>query len=169
MVRGSVYFIQAGNRIKIGFSTRPLDRLKDLQTSHPSELEIIGTLPGTMATEAALHERFRQFRTRGEWFIASSEILRYVELTTPEGQARVKARPVPPPVRCEPPSPAVLEFKAIGRQLSSRRSKLPEAARPFVSNLIEQIDRVVDDASLERMRPFMAYQQRRLAEALHVR
>jgi hypothetical protein len=33
--QGRIYFISAGDKIKIGFSTRPLDRLKALQTAHP--------------------------------------------------------------------------------------------------------------------------------------
>jgi hypothetical protein len=46
-------------------------------------------------------------------------------------------------------------FKALGRELSRRRSELPADARPHASNLIEQIDNIHDDADLARLKPFM--------------
>jgi hypothetical protein len=49
--QGRIYFIRAGDKIKIGFSTRPLDRLRNLQTAHPGCLEIIGTMRGAISLE----------------------------------------------------------------------------------------------------------------------
>lgn len=90
--KGWVYFIQAGDKIKIGFSTRPLNRLRDLQTSNPGALEIIGTMQGTKAYEHRLHERFKRFRVRGEWFRSTAALTRLIDAYTPEGIARQEAR-----------------------------------------------------------------------------
>jgi hypothetical protein len=61
---GYVYFIQAGHHIKIGFSTRPLDRLRTLQISHPGKLEIVATQHASMKIEAKLHEQFSNVSKR---------------------------------------------------------------------------------------------------------
>lgn len=76
-VRGFVYFIGCGEFIKIGFSSRPLDRLRELQTSHPDELEILGTIKGTRKLEFRLHKRFADLRERGEWFQTSDALWDY--------------------------------------------------------------------------------------------
>lgn len=54
---------------------------------------------------------------------------------------------------------------AIRSGLARRRSSLPATARPFASNLIEQISAIENQADLDRLRPYMAYEARRLAEA----
>lgn len=89
---GYVYFIRVGDHIKIGFSTRPIDRLNGLQTSNPGRLEIVGTRPGSRKTEAELHERFKDMRVRGEWFQARVPLLRFIESNTIEGLERTRAR-----------------------------------------------------------------------------
>lgn len=91
-VRGHVYFIRAGEFIKIGYSTRPLERLRNLQTSNAGTLEIVGTRRASREFETELHQHFKQFRVRGEWFKVTRSILRYIEQNTPEGIARAKAR-----------------------------------------------------------------------------
>jgi hypothetical protein len=83
-VRGFVYFIGCGEYIKIGFSSRPLDRLRALQTSHPDELEILGTIRGTRQLESKLHKRFADDRERGEWFQASDALWDYIDRNTIE-------------------------------------------------------------------------------------
>jgi hypothetical protein len=77
--RGSfVYFIQDGNKIKIGFSTRPEVRARNLQTHSP--LKILVTIPGDRVREAKLHKRFHKIRVDGtrEWFHAKPPLLKYI-------------------------------------------------------------------------------------------
>ena len=72
-----VYFIQEtiGRHapIKIGVAINVQQRLKDLQTSNPRQLEIY-TVLGPMIkmqafdVEKRLHHKFRRHHIRGEWF-----------------------------------------------------------------------------------------------------
>lgn len=126
-VRGFVYFIGCGEHIKIGFSTRPLDRLRALQTSHPNELEILGTQKGTRSLESRLHKRFDDIRVRGEWFEASDALWSYIDNHTIERAA------TPPEL-----SP---EAKAMMGPITRLRNEV-EAETPMghvCSNLLEQI------------------------------
>lgn len=78
--RGSVYFIRehGTDRMKIGFSTQPHDRILALQTSSGARLELFAVIEGTMADEKALHERFARFRVRGEWFRIRGQFKEYL-------------------------------------------------------------------------------------------
>lgn len=84
---GRVYFIQDGHgRLKIGYSNDPAERLRSLQTAHGAELTLLGSIPGTIATERELHKRFADLRLTGEWFRAGDDLLAHVRkvLTAPE-------------------------------------------------------------------------------------
>lgn len=76
-----VYFIRAGEFVKIGTGYDPLKRLADLQCANPLELELVHHVPGTFADERRLHKRFAAYRTRpgGEWFHYSDEIRAFIE------------------------------------------------------------------------------------------
>ena len=79
-----IYFIRAGNLVKIGRSVNPRERLKALrsdkkQTIIPeqvdmSEAEIIAVFPGGRRVESALHFQFRRYRVAGEWFRLTREV-----------------------------------------------------------------------------------------------
>ena len=65
-----VYFIQAGPRgaIKIGLAKDPWDRLHNLQTGSPHQLEIIAVMVGDRLFEQQLHHELAEFHLGGEWF-----------------------------------------------------------------------------------------------------
>lgn len=67
---GHVYFIRFSDRVKIGFTTDPVRRLRGL----PHE-EIIGVVRGTRADERAWHDLLADFHVTGEWFTAAPEVL----------------------------------------------------------------------------------------------
>lgn len=73
-----IYFIQDNRtrEIKIGISTDPPQRLKELQTAHASELLLIAVMDGTRVQEQALHQLFT--RKRGEWFEPSRDLLAFI-------------------------------------------------------------------------------------------
>ncbi len=73
-VPGSVYIIQHGNRVKIGFSSNVKQRLCDL----PYE-RIIAIIPGDRRLEHALLTKFKSIRTSGEWFEAHPELIAFAE------------------------------------------------------------------------------------------
>jgi hypothetical protein len=79
--RAWVYFIQAGEGgpIKIGYSANPRDRMASLQTASSVRLKLLGVVPGAGANEQALHERFGDLRTNGEWFLPSARLLGFIE------------------------------------------------------------------------------------------
>lgn len=82
----SIYFIQAENGlIKIGVSENVTRRLESLQAMSPLELELIGTCPGDYRAEGRLHERFREYATKGEWFEPCDELLATIEELTVGG------------------------------------------------------------------------------------
>jgi len=79
-----VYFIEATglNRVKIGYATNPTKRIKDLDTGSAVNLELLGVVPGSLAKERQLHQKFAQYRIKGEWFNYSDEIKDYVKENT---------------------------------------------------------------------------------------
>lgn len=78
-----VYFLEAVglNRIKIGLCTGdPEVRTSQLRLLSPVELRVVGTIPGDVKTEHALHERFQMSRIHGEWFEFDDDIREYIKL-----------------------------------------------------------------------------------------
>ena len=63
-----IYFIQAKQFVKIGYSVDPKSRLEDLQTANPVKLKLLATMPGGFQTEAELHKIFGKRRANREWF-----------------------------------------------------------------------------------------------------
>lgn len=66
------------HEIKIGISTNPFRRLRDIQACHGRKLELLVVFPGTVFDEVALHERFKAHRLRGEWFNEAPEITSWI-------------------------------------------------------------------------------------------
>lgn len=76
----SVYFIQWGERIKIGCAKDVAERCRSLSLP-PSA--ILATMPGSYRHENALHKRFHASRIKGsEWFHITPELLAYIESLT---------------------------------------------------------------------------------------
>lgn len=68
----SVYFVRYRDRIKIGYSIDPNDRIK----AHPVD-EILAIIPGDRKDERRYHEQFAHLRENGEWFRAEPELVEY--------------------------------------------------------------------------------------------
>ena len=68
--KGFLYFFQgqSGGAIKIGYSSSPEKRLKELQTGYPDALKILLMIPGDEKAERVLHQQLKDFRLKGEWF-----------------------------------------------------------------------------------------------------
>ena len=79
---GHVYFAETecGTYIKIGFSTQVRIRITTLGTLRPGnfQLRLIGTMPGSEATERWLHGKFVAYRDNGEWFRSTSELRNFI-------------------------------------------------------------------------------------------
>lgn len=76
--RGQIYFVRAGENVKIGFTRNVEQRLAQLQTFFPFPLELLLAMPGSLLTERQLHHRFRFSRVTGEWFRYSTEVQAFV-------------------------------------------------------------------------------------------
>jgi signal transduction histidine kinase len=79
-MRAFVYFIQAEStgKIKIGHTDDLPKRMYTLLCASPDKLKLLGKLSTKVATEKSLHTRFNAFRSIGEWFEPSEEILSYI-------------------------------------------------------------------------------------------
>lgn len=71
---GFVYFIQFGDRITIGFSTKPDQRIAAL----PHD-KVLAVFPGTRLNERQLHEAFKDLRITGEWFHLDDRLLDFID------------------------------------------------------------------------------------------
>lgn len=65
-----IYFIRQGllGNVKIGSTSDPVKRLKQLQTGQPVRLRLMRLVKGERAEEMALHKTFSHLRLTGEWF-----------------------------------------------------------------------------------------------------
>lgn len=66
-----LYLITSIDRVKIGISKNPLKRLKQLSTGSSSKLNLCATwdIYGDVRyVESYLHDKFKEYRTCGEWF-----------------------------------------------------------------------------------------------------
>lgn len=76
-----VYFITAGDVVKIGVSRQPNKRLRQLQSSSSKKLTLAACCFGGFAMEKSLHKRFASHRLQGEWFMLTDEIKRLIDAT----------------------------------------------------------------------------------------
>ena len=72
-----IYFLlnRVRNAVKIGSAVDVPRRLSQLQIGSPDPLELLGTSPGSLQEERELHQHFRCFHIRGEWFEAHPDLL----------------------------------------------------------------------------------------------
>jgi hypothetical protein len=82
--RVTIYFIEAGNYVKIGMTAGDVRlRLANLATSHYEDLRLLATIEAPASLEFELHQRFAACRVRGEWFQKSDDLLAFIEAIKP--------------------------------------------------------------------------------------
>lgn len=71
---GLVYYIQVGDRVKIGFTTNIRKRVSNLSLKMA---DVIAVEPGTETTEFQRHQQFEgdRIHSNGEWFTASDGLM----------------------------------------------------------------------------------------------
>jgi len=90
---GQIYFVRVGDKIKIGHSVNVHGRVENLRTGSPEPLVLLATIDGPMREEKLLHKRFAHLRVYREWFLATDELLAYIEQNgTPAQTAVTQAR-----------------------------------------------------------------------------
>lgn len=75
---GWVYFIRAGDAVKIGWSADPWRRIREIRTSSSSPAYMLGMARGSKDLERKFHHWFEAQRTHGEWFSATPNLLRAI-------------------------------------------------------------------------------------------
>ena len=68
MSESVVYAIAAQDRVKIGYTTNLPQRMKNIQSACSVPIVCLGTTPGGVELERALHRQFAASRLHGEWF-----------------------------------------------------------------------------------------------------
>lgn len=74
-----IYFAAALDKIKIGCSVKPIDRIAQVGEWIPFPITLLATMPGSYALEATLHRMFAEEWSHGEWFNASARLSAFVE------------------------------------------------------------------------------------------
>lgn len=74
-----IYFINAGRRVKIGWTTNLNRRMKELQIGSHVTLTVLAAVPGTEADERALHEWFKPLNAIGEWHYKTPRLVAAIE------------------------------------------------------------------------------------------
>ena len=64
---------------KIGYSQDAQSRLVQLQTSNPFKLKLKAVISGDAKLEKEIHNKFKEFKLRGEWFEYNSIIKGFFE------------------------------------------------------------------------------------------
>ena len=81
---GFVYVIQADNGLcKIGRARDAQERLRQLSVASPCELRLIVAWPDGNPSflEAFIHEMWKEYRVRGEWFCIPEKTVAFWEAT----------------------------------------------------------------------------------------
>lgn len=67
------------NAVKIGFTTNVLERMKSFLTGSPSDLWLLAVQSvNGIEEEYALHDRFKNYKIRGEWFHVEADLFSHV-------------------------------------------------------------------------------------------
>ncbi len=75
------YFIhdEFSGAVKIGHAKNPRRRMELFQTGNPNKLVLLGSIPGGEWVETEIHDHFKSAHLRGEWFRATTGVLRQID------------------------------------------------------------------------------------------
>jgi hypothetical protein len=75
-----IYFIEAVglSLVKIGYTVDPVKRFMGMLTMSPVPLSLLGSIWGGPQKEAEIHAKLATFRTHGEWFKMTAEVMAIV-------------------------------------------------------------------------------------------
>ena len=75
-----VYFFESEGRFKIGRSVNPYKRYSSIKTHSPFPVEFVLAFRAPKIVEKILHEYFKDYRSHGEWFDSSSELIKLIQI-----------------------------------------------------------------------------------------
>lgn len=78
---GTVYMLQEGPYIKLGYSSQtPWDRrLHQIRNASPREIVVLAARPATYEQEQDLHRGAEQWKHKGDWYNDCAELRRYCD------------------------------------------------------------------------------------------
>ena len=83
MIVVSVYFIatKTMSHVKIGQTTSLPNRFRELANSQPTTdaLVLLFAVEAPRALEQYFHDKWKKFRTHGEWFVLDESIIKWIE------------------------------------------------------------------------------------------
>ena len=94
-----IYFLQTQNDdglIKIGYSESQetlKSRIATIKTACPYKLKLIKTTNGSFSDEGALHERFLQYKAKGEWFYPKEPLIDFIKSTKAMPNVKPQKKP----------------------------------------------------------------------------
>ena len=79
---GFIYFIRMDKigPIKVGFAKNVIERIVQLQTGNPYQLNILAYYAGNENDEKQIQYLLRDSNIRGEWFHPTEKVLQYVDM-----------------------------------------------------------------------------------------
>lgn len=92
-----IYFLRAGEFVKIGQSRRWKSRLDQMQTGSPYTIVPLLILRGSPAMEKTLHSRFRADHFRGEWFRLGPAVRAFIKSNLKLCQSKSEITELAPP------------------------------------------------------------------------
>lgn len=148
---GRIYFIQAGDAVKIGYSTRVTERLRSMQTGNHHGLILLAEKAGTRAIEREYHQQFSRFRIKGEWFHAVGPVLKEAsEISGVKYRTALHLSGLPKIDPLEGLSPEVRKVhRTLDRQL---RNEATETRRTQITHLMGFVRNGISGNFLERQR-----------------
>jgi hypothetical protein len=83
---GFVYMIEAGQFVKIGFTSKDLrERLQSYISHCPFEVRVLFCVPGSLELEKKIHVAMRRFHFRNEWFTYANSMAYFINTMAPQG------------------------------------------------------------------------------------
>lgn len=90
---GYVYYVEVGDRIKIGFTENVANRMR----AYPPTSTLLAAHPGTPAMEKEMHSKFRVHLAEGrEWFKHSPELTAHIEAVAKQFPLELRFTPNKP-------------------------------------------------------------------------
>lgn len=81
----SIYALRHNDLIKIGYSSKLVNRITQLIAMIPGKVDFLGHMPGDRDLEIHLHQRFSDYRFQGEWFVSNDDIEQFCRIAlTPD-------------------------------------------------------------------------------------
>lgn len=73
-----IYFFQCQEYVKIGTTTDLIRRRENIQICNPYEITCLGVMKGSYKEEREVHDMFKKYHLRGEWYILNQDITNYI-------------------------------------------------------------------------------------------